>query len=181
MPCPRILRTDLAITVALLLLLVAVRVNIDQCMQQVVPSLINPDFFPSVVLNCLIAINLLILILDLCRCRRTSLVVSPAGTAVAGAGDEAPDRVEGEGGGLTQLFIYIGMLFGYVLGLHWLAFVCATPPVMLLIALMLGLRGLYPVCRAHELSGASRHADHPPHRSAVQLGVTDELSGKGAA
>ena len=72
MHCPRTLRTDLIITAALLLLLVILRANIDKCVQQVVPSLINPDFFPSVVLNCLIAINLLILVLDLRQWRRPS-------------------------------------------------------------------------------------------------------------
>ena len=80
MHCPRTLRTDLIITAALLLLLVILRANIDKCVQQVVPSLINPDFFPSVVLNCLIAINLLILVLDLRQWRRPSLAV-PAGEA----------------------------------------------------------------------------------------------------
>ena len=134
MHCPRTLRTDLIITAALLLLLVILRANIDKCVQQVVPSLINPDFFPSVVLNCLIAINLLILVLDLRQWRRPSLAV----TAGEADSDEAGD--ETGTGGPASLLIYIGILFGYVLGLYWLGFVCATPPVMLAIALMLGLR-----------------------------------------
>lgn len=140
MHCPRTLRTDLIITAALLLLLVALRANIDKCVQQVVPSLINPDFFPSVVLNCLIAINLLILILDLRQWRSPSSAV----TADEADRDEAGDEVVT--GGPASLFIYIGILFGYALGLYWLGFVCATPPVMLAIALMLGLRRVALAC-----------------------------------
>ena len=112
MHCPRTLRTDLIITAALLLLLVILRANIDKCVQQVVPSLINPDFFPSVVLNCLIAINLLILVLDLRQWRRPSLAV----TAGEADSDEAGD--ETGTGGPASLLIYIGILFGYVLGLY---------------------------------------------------------------
>lgn len=88
MHCPRTLRTDLIITAALLLLLVILRANIDKCVQQVVPSLINPDFFPSVVLNCLIAINLLILVLDLRQWRRPSLAVTAGEADSDEAGDE---------------------------------------------------------------------------------------------
>ena len=145
MHCPRTLRTDLIITAALLLLLVILRANIDKCVQQVVPSLINPDFFPSVVLNCLIAINLLILVLDLRQWRRPSLT-GPAGEADS---DEAGD--ETGTGGPASLLIYIGILFGYVLGLYWLGFVCATPPVMLAIALMLGLRRVALACVVYVL------------------------------
>lgn len=145
MHCPRTLRTDLIITAALLLLLVILRANIDKCVQQLVPSLINPDFFPSVVLNCLIAINLLILVLDLRQWRRPSLTV-PAGEADR---DEAGD--ETGTGGPASLLIYIGILFGYVLGLYWLGFVCATPPVMLAIALMLGLRRVALACVVYVL------------------------------
>lgn len=141
MHCPRTLRTDLIITAALLLLLVILRANIDKCVQQVVPSLINPDFFPSVVLNCLIAINLLILVLDLRQWRRPSLAVT-AGEA---------DSDEAGTGGPASLLIYIGILFGYVLGLYWLGFVCATPPVMLAIALMLGLRRVALACVVYVL------------------------------
>ena len=145
MHCPRTLRTDLIITAALLLLLVILRANIDKCVQQVVPSLINPDFFPSVVLNCLIAINLLILVLDLRQWRRPSLAVTAGEADSEEAGDETGT------GGPASLLIYIGILFGYVLGLYWLGFVCATPPVMLAFALMLGLRRVALACVVYVL------------------------------
>ena len=87
----------------------------------------------------------MILVLDLRQWRRPSLAV----TAGEADSDEAGD--ETGTGGPASLLIYIGILFGYVLGLYWLGFVCATPPVMLAIALMLGLRRVALACVVYVL------------------------------
>ena len=45
-----------------------------------------------------------------------------------------------DGGHLLALAGYTGVLFLYLLGLHYLGFIYSTPIAMLLIALMLGLK-----------------------------------------
>lgn len=151
MPSSKAIRVDLAITAVLLLLLFSLYANLEACVQQVVPSLIDPKFFPSVVLIALLVVNALVLCLGVFDWRRQKAACAAADADVVP--DKKPIKTgESESkasGSIFALLLYIGILFLYVLGLHYLGFVYATPLVMLLISLMLGLRRIVLGCAAY--------------------------------
>ena len=127
----RLLRRNIwieaGISLFLMLFFIYFYCHIDQWVIETLPSTVSPAFFPSVVT--------LVLLVGFCfRAVRHML---------AGKIDE--ERLELQEGGeeagrFTALAGYVGILFLYLIGLHFIGFVYSTPITMLLVSLMLGLR-----------------------------------------
>ncbi len=134
---PRLLRRNIwietGISLFLLILFITLHWNIDACIEEAMPSAISPAFFPgliSLILACLSALLL-------------AFMLRAAWHMLCGTVDrERLELQEGgeEAGRFLALAGYVGILFLYLIGLHLAGFVYATPVVMLLVSLTLGLR-----------------------------------------
>ena len=107
--------------------------RIDQWVIETLPSTVSPAFFPSVVTLVLIIMSALL----------TGFCLRSVRHMLAGKVDE--ERLELQEGGeeagrFAALAGYVGILFLYLIGLHFIGFVYSTPIVMFLVSLMLGLR-----------------------------------------
>ena len=106
--------------------------HIDQWVIETLPSTISPAFFPSVVTSWVPNIA-----------AHEGFCLRSVRHMLAGKVDE--ERLELQEGGeeagrFAALAGYVGILFLYLIGLHFLGFVYSTPIVMFLVSLMLGLR-----------------------------------------
>ena len=133
----RLLRRNIwieaGISLFLMLFFIYFYCHIDQWVIETLPSTISPAFFPSVVTLVLIIMSALL----------TGFCLRSVRHMLAGKVDE--ERLELQEGGeeagrFAALAGYVGILFLYLIGLHFIGFVYSTPIVMFLVSLMLGLR-----------------------------------------
>ena len=121
----RLLRRNIwieaGISLFLMLFFIYFYCHIDQWVIETLPSTISPAFFPSVVTLVLIIMSALL---------------------TGKVDEERLELQEGgeEAGRFAALAGYVGILFLYLIGLHFIGFVYSTPIVMFLVSLMLGLR-----------------------------------------
>ena len=124
---------EAGISLFLMLFFIYFYCHIDQWVIETLPSTISPAFFPSVVTLVLIIMSALL----------TGFCLRSVRHMLAGKVDE--ERLELQEGGeeagrFAALAGYVGILFLYLIGLHFIGFVYSTPIVMFLVSLMLGLR-----------------------------------------
>ena len=131
----RLLRRNIwieaGISLFLMLFFIYFYCHIDQWVIETLPSTISPAFFPSVVTLVLIIMSALL----------TGFCLRSVRHMLAGKVDE--ERLELQEGGeeagrFAALAGYVGILFLYLIGLHFIGFVYSTPIVMFLVSLMLG-------------------------------------------
>lgn len=136
-PMPRLLRRNIWIETGISLFLLAffttLYLNVEACIVEAMPSMISPAFFP----------RLIALILAVLSAALLAILLRAAWHMLSGTVDR--ERLElqeagEEAGRFLALAGYVGILFLYLIGLHLVGFVCATPVVMLLVSLTLGLR-----------------------------------------
>ncbi|MEG1610322.1 MAG: tripartite tricarboxylate transporter TctB family protein, partial [Bilophila sp.] len=107
--------------------------NIESWVLETLPATISPAFFPLVVTGILVFMSGVLLFFS----------VKSLHTMLTGQVDkERLDLQEGgeEAGRFTALFGYVGIMFLYLVALHYIGFLYSTPFIMLLVSLMLGLR-----------------------------------------
>ena len=133
----RLLRRNIwieaGISLFLMLFFIYFYCHIDQWVIETLPSTISPAFFPSVVTLVLIIMSVLL----------AGFCLRSVRHMLAGKVDE--ERLELQEGGeeagrFAALAGYVGILFLYLIGLHFIGFVYSTPIVMFIVSLMLGLR-----------------------------------------
>lgn len=134
---PRLLRRNIwietGISLFLLVLFLILHWNVEACITEALPSTISPAFFPGLITLILACLSALLL----------ALVLRAAWHMLSGTVDrERLELQEGgeEAGRFLALAGYVGILFLYLIGLRLVGFTCATPVVMLLVSLTLGLR-----------------------------------------
>ncbi len=124
---------EVGISLFLMLFFIYFYCNIEGWVIESMPSTISPAFFPSVITIVLIAMSVLLVGFTL-RALRHML-----------AGTVDKERIElqesgEEAGRFLALAGYVGILFLYLIGLHYVGFVYSTPVIMFLVSVMLGLR-----------------------------------------
>lgn len=133
----RLLRRNIwieaGISLFLLLFFMYFHSHVDQWVIESMPSTISPAFFPSVISLALVVMSLLLVAFCLNSVRHM----------LSGAvDDERLELQEGgeEAGRFMALVCYVGILFLYLIGLHYIGFLYTTPVIMFLVSLLLGLR-----------------------------------------
>lgn len=141
---PRLLRRNIwietGLSLVLLIFFAILYWNMDACIVEAMPSAISPAFFPRLITLILVVLSALLL----------AILLRATWHMLTGTVDRERlelQAAEEEAGRFLALAGYVGILFLYLLGLYLIGFVCATPVVMLLISLTLGLRR-WPVALA---------------------------------
>lgn len=124
---------EVGISFTLLFIFIFSYLNVDNWVVESMPATLSPAFFPSVMLLVLIGMSAILVLLSL-RALRHMLrgEVDNERLRLQEGGDEA--------GRFVALASYVGILFLYLIGMYYIGFVYATPVIMLLVSLTLGLR-----------------------------------------
>lgn len=133
----RLLRRNIwietGISLFLLVFFIIVHANVEAWIMEAMPATVSPAFFPGLVSLILAVLSAGLLGFSLRAVwHMLSGKVDDERLELQEAGEEA--------GRFLSLFAYVGILFLYLLGLHFIGFVYSTPVVMLLVSLVLGLR-----------------------------------------
>lgn len=123
---------ELGVSLALTGLFLYAYLNMENWVIETMPSTISPAFFPTLTAQLLFLFSLVLVGLSL----RDIFLAKSGGSEV----QRKKPAQEGEGGRYLALFGYIGIMFLYLIGMHYVGFVVSTPLIMLAVALLLGIR-----------------------------------------
>lgn len=131
---------NLGIGVFLTGLFLLASLRMDGWVIEAMPATVSPVFFPRLTAMLLTAFSVSLVIVSLRGLRRAARTRTDAETD----GDGTTKETGEEAGQTLALCAYVAVMFLYLAGLHYVGFVISTPPAMLAVGLMLGLRRWLP-------------------------------------
>ena len=124
---------EVGISLTLLLAFTFFYANIDGWVIETLPSTLSPAFFPSLVTAILMLMSFMLTLFTLNSLRHMLTGrVDDERRELQEAGEDA--------GRFVALAGYVGVLFLYLIALHYVGFLYSTPVIMFLVSVMLGLR-----------------------------------------